>query len=249
MRRAIVRALIIAAVLCTGLAHAGDPAKAWKDARQLVLVTTPDWTAIQGSLSSYVREDGRWHRVAGPLPVVVGAAGAGWGLGLQPPQAEGPQKREGDNRSPAGVFRLGTAFGYAPGARTALPYLAADAGDYCIDVAGSPLYNRIVNTHDVGEAAVRGATEPMRRDLAFKGDQAYRRGFVIEQNPQNRPGGGSCVFAHLWRSPATPTAGCTAMTDAAMEQLLAWLDPKEHPVFVLLPQAAYRKLRGDWRLP
>ncbi len=92
----------------------------------------------------------------------------------------------------------------------------------------------------VGQKAVAGATEPMRRDLHFDGDHAYRIGFVIEHNPDGRKGAGSCIFAHLWKSPTSPTAGCTAMTDDTMERLLGWLDPAKKPVFVLLPKNRIR---------
>ena len=101
----------------------------------------------------------------------------------------------------------------------------------------------------VGAAAVKGSTEPMRRDLHVNGDQRYRLGFVIEHNAQAAPQGGSCIFAHLWKSPSDATTGCTAMTPALMQSLLAWLKPQQHPVFVLLPQAEYERLRDEWQLP
>jgi L,D-peptidoglycan transpeptidase YkuD (ErfK/YbiS/YcfS/YnhG family) len=118
-----------------------------------------------------------------------------------------------------------------------------------VDVSTSPQYNRIVDAKVVGAAAVKGASEPMRRDLHFDGDQRYRQGFVIEHNPDAKPQAGSCIFAHLWKSPTASTAGCTAMTPAAMQSLLAWLKPQDHPVFVLLPQAEYQRLRSSWQLP
>jgi L,D-peptidoglycan transpeptidase YkuD (ErfK/YbiS/YcfS/YnhG family) len=130
-----------------------------------------------------------------------------------------------------------------------MPYLALNATEYCVDVSGAKHYNRIVDANVVGAAAVKGSTEPMRRDLHANGDQRYRMGFVIEQNPANVPQAGSCIFAHLWKSPADATAGCTAMTPAVMQSLLAWLKPEDHPVFVLLPQGEYERLRTAWRLP
>lgn len=223
---------------------------AWQASRQLVLVTTDNWDADHGVLRRYERvAGGAWHAVGAPQPVTIGKAGAAWGRGLHPLQADGPDKREGDNRSPAGVFRIGEAFGYAAHANTALPYRALGASDYCVDVSDSPQYNRIVDATVVGAAAVQGSTEPMRRDLHVDGDQRYRLGFVIEHNPQAVPQGGSCIFAHLWASPTTPTTGCTAMPAAAMQNLLAWLRPARQPVFVLLPQAAYQRLYGAWQLP
>jgi L,D-peptidoglycan transpeptidase YkuD (ErfK/YbiS/YcfS/YnhG family) len=220
----------------------------WDGARQLVLVTISDWDSPQGTLRSWNRVNGRWQPAIAATPVAIGRNGAAWGIGLHPPQA-GPRKREGDGRSPAGVFALGTAFGYAASARTALPYAAMDADDWCIDVDGSPLYNRIVDARDVGAAAVAGSTEPMRLDLHADGDLRYQLGFVIEHNPGAERGAGSCIFAHLWKAPDSATAGCTAMAEPAMRDLLAWLDADRHPVFVLLPQAQYTRLHARWSLP
>ncbi|MGP1665622.1 MAG: L,D-transpeptidase family protein, partial [Rhodanobacter sp.] len=164
-------------------------------------------------------------------------------------QRDGPVKHEGDNRSPAGVFRIGDSFGYAAAIDTAMPYLALNATEYCVDVSGAAHYNRIVDADVVGADAVKGSTEPMRRDLHVNGDQRYRLGFVIENNPHAVPNGGSCIFAHLWKSPTDATAGCTAMTPPVMQSLLAWLKPQDHPVFVLLPRAEYERLRAEWQLP
>ena len=147
------------------------------------------------------------------------------------------------------VFELGPAFGSAPTLATALEYTPMSATHWCMDVADSPHYNRIVDAKIVGEAAVEGSTERMRLDLATPGDARYSQGFVIRHNPANVPGAGSCIFGHLWKAPDAPTAGCTAMTEAAMSALLGWLDPAAHPVLVLLPRGEYEKLRGEWALP
>lgn len=237
------------ALSLTLTAGAFEAPVAWSVSRQMVLVTTDGWDAKQGTLRTYVREGGAWRVVGNASPVVIGKTGSAWGVGLSPPQTNGPQKREGDGRSPAGVFRIGTAFGYAETHNTALPYKGLTASDYCVDVDGSPLYNQLVDEKKVGEKAVAGATEAMRRDIHFQGDHAYRIGFVIEHNPDGKKSAGSCIFAHLWKTPTSGTAGCTAMADSTMERLLAWLDPSKKPVFVLLPKAEYARLRDAWNLP
>jgi L,D-peptidoglycan transpeptidase YkuD (ErfK/YbiS/YcfS/YnhG family) len=245
------RTLLIPATL--GLAACASapptPPLAWNDAGQLVLVTTADWNATEGRMQRFERRGDGWRGIGTPAPITVGRSGSAWGVGLHPAQSGSPAKQEGDGRAPAGVFAIGTLFGYADAAATAMPYQAMTASDYCIDVNASPLYNRIVDANVVGADAVRDSTEPMRRDLHADGDQRYKLGFVIDHNPQNRPGAGSCIFAHLWKAPGEPTAGCTAMAEPAMQQLLAWLRPERHPVFVLLPESEYRRLHRDWRLP
>lgn len=218
----------------------------WQESRQLVLVIIPDWNANHGSLRTYARAGNDWRAVDAARPVTIGHAGAAWGLGLNETHGDGPIKHEGDGRSAAGVFRIGEAFGYGSHVDTGLEYRALQASDYCIDVDGSPLYNRIV---DANAADVTGSTEPMRRDLHLNGDQRYRLGFVIEHNAAGQRGAGSCIFAHLWKSPADATTGCTAMSDATMVHLLAWLKREDAPIFVLLPEQEYARLRAGWGLP
>lgn len=237
---------------CTGVVAGGvsmGEASQWQPSRQLVLVTIADWNADHGTLRTFTRGPHGWVAAGVTAPVTIGSSGAGWGIGLNAPRLDGPIKHEGDSRNPAGVFRIGQAFGYAAHADTAMPYRALSATDYCVDVVGSKDYNRIVDANVVGAAAVKGSTEPMRRDIHVNGDQRYRLGFEIEQNWQSKPGAGSCIFAHLWASPTSPTVGCTAMAPATMQSLLAWLQPKSHPIFVLLPRAEYQGLRGQWNLP
>ncbi|EGD07557.1 hypothetical protein XVE_4243, partial [Xanthomonas vesicatoria ATCC 35937] len=235
--------------LCSNGAAADEPIQALQQARALIVVTTPDWNNTQARLQTFVRVDGKWAPAAPGFAVALGRHGSAWGEGLHPAQAQGPQKREGDGRSPAGVFAIGPAFGYAARIDSAMPYQAMSATHYCMDVPSSPLYNRIVDAAQVGEAAVAGSTEPMRLDLRHPGDARYREGFVIAHNPNNVAGRGSCIFAHLWRTPGQFTAGCTAMEPADMQRLLAWLKPADKPLFVLLPRADYARLQAQWQLP
>ncbi|MBN5029620.1 L,D-transpeptidase family protein [Stenotrophomonas maltophilia] len=245
--RSLVRLATTALLLAAAVSAHAAPLDG---ARQLIVVTSEGWDSTEGQLQAYVRDGKGWHAHGKAFPVALGRTGSAWGLGLHPAQADGPQKQEGDGRSPAGIFALGSAFGYAvtrPG--TAMPYQPMLDSSYCMDVPSSPFYNRIVDEKKVGSAAVKGSTEPMRLDLHNKGDVRYREGFVIAHNPGNQPGKGSCIFAHLWRTPGEATAGCTAMPQASMQALLDWLRPQDTPRFVLLPRAEYTRLQAQWQLP
>lgn len=246
--KSLLRCLTIAALSLAGPVVAGTPLHG---ADQLVVVTSEGWDSTQGRLQAYARTRSGWKAEGAPFDVALGRSGSAWGLGLHDADIDttAPQKREGDGRSPAGVFALGTAFGYAAQADTRWPWQPMHESSYCMDVPDSPYYNRIVDADNVGADAVEGSTEPMRLDLHKNGDIRYQQGFVIAHNPRNVPGQGSCIFAHLWRTPGEATAGCTAMTAAHMQALLAWLDPRQSPRFVLLPRAAYARLQDAWQLP
>lgn len=230
------------------LASANQPAWA-SEGTQLIVVTSADWQSPNARLQRFERVNKRWVAQGLPFEVSIGKNGSAWGLGLHPEQADGPQKKEGDGKAPAGVFNIGTGFGYAPLLSTKLGYQAMTNMDWCVDVNESPLYNQIVSTKVVGIDAVENATEPMRRDLHLNGDMAYKKGFVIEHNPKNISAAGSCIFAHLWTAPGKATAGCTAMPEAQMDALLEWLDNRKNPIIVLLPNTQYKAVRKAWHLP
>ena len=219
---------------------------------QLVVVVTDDWNAVPGVMRRYERDGvrSRWRAVGASVPVVVGASGLGWGDGLHGVGSSGeagPIKREGDNRSPAGAFRLTSTFGYAPRDSVSwirLPYTQATDAFKCVDDAASVHYNQML-MRQPGSAIDWGSAEDMLRR-----DSLYRMGVVVEHNANGREiGGGSCIFLHIWPGPDGNTAGCTAFGSDAMRELLAWLDPDALPVLVQLPRSEYDRLRGAWLLP
>ena len=246
--------LLLPLLLATACAHSpstdvGNETRHWADARQMVLGTTADWDSTDGELRRFEHDGKRWTQAGGASDIVVGRTGTAWGIGLNTTRGDGPVKREGDGKAPAGVFSIGSAFGYADSARTGLEYKAMGSNDWCIDVPGSAYYNQIIDRSVVKTSGVEQSTEPMRLDIHADGDQRYREGFVIEHNVANADSAGSCIFAHLWSAPGTTTAGCTAMAPSSMGTLLAWLDEKRKPVFVQLPHAQYVQLRTEWELP
>ena len=237
---------ILSSLLCSCLLLTANAATL-ADSRQLILVVSDNWDSSTAALYSFERQQQQWQAVGIDSQVTLGKNGSAWGIGIHQPQA-GLQKAEGDGRAPAGIFALRQAFGYLP-RQLRLPYLQMTAGHYCVDVPQSAHYNQIIDTSITGEAAAEGSTEPMRRDLHVNGDQLYKLGVVVEDNPNNVSGAGSCIFMHLWRSPSSATAGCTAMPEGKLDALLQWLDPEKQPVMVLLPRDEYQRLQAQWQLP
>ena len=223
--------------------------EAMAESGQLILVTTSGWNAVDGEMRLYERDsiNDHWKAVGEKIPTVVGRNGMAWGRGLHGgATGEGPVKQEGDGRSPAGVFSLSSAFGYAPpeqAGEVKLPYVQAAATLECVDDPQSAHYNRIVDRAGVENPDWK-SSERMRRD-----DDQYRWGVVVDHNAQGAPGCGSCVFLHIWEAPGKGTSGCAAMNSSSMEDVLRWLDAKERPVLVQLPQAEFERLRTAWGLP
>lgn len=216
-------------------------------ARELVVGVVDDWTTTVVTLRRFQRTGDRWQLVGEPWPGVVGRSGVAWGAGLHgdgaPAGRAGPVKREGDGKSPAGVFAFRSSYGYAaaPPSGTKLPYTSLHADHQCVDDPASRHYDRILDRRTV-DAADWKSHEVMRRD-----DELYRWVVDVAHNPAHAPGGGSCIFLHVWGGPKSSTAGCTAMAETQLATLVATLDPTA--VFVLLPRAEHDALATAWQLP
>lgn len=244
-----------AVVAMTGVCSIAQTGSAYELQRstQLIVVTTPGWDTVQGTLQRYERVTTlqHWRPLGEPIRIVVGKNGLGWGIGVATKDtnsmriASEPVKKEGDGKSPAGIFSLGTSFGYAPqpptGAR--LHYLSLTPSIECVDDAESKYYNQLV---DRSATTVDWKSSEHMRDSG----EAYRWGIVVEHNMRaNRaivPSGGSCVFLHIWHDAAHGTAGCTAMEQPELEMLLRWLDPAAHPLLIQLPASKFEGFKHTY---
>ncbi len=220
-----------------------------RNAQQLVLVTTSGWRTVGGELRRYERSSiaQPWNPVGDPIPVVVGRNGMAWARTFANGQAVSRSfKKEGDGKAPAGIFKLGPAFGYATDEQAGdlhLPYIPSSDLTRCIDDSSSRYYNQIINRQDV--KVDWNSDEEMKRN-----DELYRWGVVVQHNQDpTTPRDGSCIFLHIWKNADTGTAGCTAMPAEKMEELMRWLNPRLSPVLAQFPQAEYSSLKEQLGLP
>ena len=156
-----------------------------------------------------------------------------------------PVKKEGDHKSPAGLFRLGEAFGYAAKepAGWKMKYVPLSSSTDCVDDSQSRFYNQILDSSTVSPDWK--SAEHMR-----DAGEAYRWGLVIQHNAHPaRPGDGSCVFMHIWGGSGHGTEGCTAMPEPQIMSILGWLKPSANPLLVQMPIQQYRRLAKAMSLP
>ncbi len=185
---------------------------------QALLVTEEGvWPFTRNRLYAAQKQGDKWMMAFDPVPAVVGRNG------FAPPG----EKREGDGRTPSGVYRLGLAFGYAESVDTKMPYRQARADDLWVDDPEAPDYNRWVKQ----SATSATSYEKMRR-----GDDQYKYGVVIEYNTEPViKGHGSAIFFHVWAGARTTTAGCVAVSEEDFRKILHWLDPAARPVILINP--------------
>jgi D-alanyl-D-alanine dipeptidase len=229
------------------LSAAFDSSPVPASSRQLVLVVTPNETATAGVLHRFERDsvDSSWKPMGSEWPIVVGRTGLASGAGLHPAAIPGlPTKKEGDGKSPAGVFALTSAFGFAEaGVGLGLPFVRLTETLECVDDPGSRHYNRLVDREEVSKPDWK-SSERMREI------GEYEWGVVVAHNSEPvEPGAGSCIFLHAWSGPESATIGCTAMPTEKIRELVHWLDADAGPVLVQLTEEAYEALRRPWQLP
>ena len=218
------------------------------ESTQCVLGTSGSWDNSTVSLHLFEKRNGVWKSVCDPWPGRLGKSGLVWGRGLHPAHKGGTSKREGDQRSPAGVFSIGGAWGHAAAIQRHpnLPYRQVTTRDLWVEDPQSPDYNQnIILGHE--------PTTPWEKKQQMRQtDAAHALKLFIAHNaaPHTRPNAGSSIFFHIWRNDGSrATAGCTTMEKAKLEWLIAQIDPSRHPLYVLLPDAEYRKFRSAWKLP
>jgi len=243
-------ALSLAGIVGSG---AQQPAARVPDAvGQLIVSVADTWNASKGRLMIFERTapNAPWVAVLPKaIPVLYGKSGLAWGNGALPvPHGQGgvPSKREKDRRAPAGLFRIGVLFGYAPGPPAGVqnPYYQVTARDCWIDDIAHPAYNR----HIVVDPA---SPPPWYAKQRMKlGDFAYEWLLEVRHNADPPVAGhGSAIFFHIRRGANTPTHGCTTMARADLLALLQRLRPALKPHYLLLPRAEYTARIQSWGLP
>jgi D-alanyl-D-alanine dipeptidase len=217
---------------------------------QLVAITTKGWDDVSATVQLFERANGAgtdWRHAGHPFPAVIGERGLGWGIGVHGTGKRGePEKREGDKKAPAGVFRFGDVFGTARPNQVRflrLPYRQVTPTTEAVDDPKSKYYNQVVDQRSVPHPDWASSESMLRVG------GRYRLGVIIEHNTPAYPGLGSCIFFHVWDPKYPGTTGCTATGYGHLVHLLRWLDPKRNPLIVQLPVGEYEKLKQRWGLP
>jgi D-alanyl-D-alanine dipeptidase len=213
------------------------------NAEQALVVTTPGWNNVDGTLRRFEKQDGKWQPVGEKFPIVVGKSGLGWDGIIEPLSTPAqPVKKEGDGRSPAGIFKITELFGFDPSLDAGLPYRPLTEFTECVDDASSQSYNQIVDRKQIPNPDWNSSEKMRTIDV-------YKIGGVVDYNSPKVPGAGSCIFLHIWKGQGHGTAGCTAMEETHVQQLAGWLKEKQHPIIIQFPALLYDSLKGPWQLP
>jgi hypothetical protein len=200
--------------------------------QQIILVVAEDYNSSKASLVCY--EEGK--KIFGTMEVNIGKNGLGMGIGAVELPDKNPSviKKEGDQKAPAGIFKLTSIFSYDNNLAFHMPHLHASKKLICVDDSDSNLYNKIVQMPQEPPKSF----EYMKRD-----DRQYELGVVIEHNKDGIKKRGSCIFMHIKKSDDSATAGCTAMSLQEMQQISSWLDESKNPLLIQIPKLLQEEIK------
>lgn len=151
--------------------------------QQIILVVSDEFNSAKAKLSCY--EDNK--KIIDTIDVNLGTNGLGWGLGETKlgQNEDEAQKREGDKKAPAGIFKLTSTFGYKKNMNSKLNYTHLSDNLICVDDSDSKHYNKIIQM----PKNQPNSFEKMKRD-----DNQYELGVVVEHNKNQVKQAGSCIF-------------------------------------------------------
>ena len=196
-------------------------------ADQMLVVAAFSETATDAWVSLHEKqEDGSWRMVM-TTPGFIGKSGLG-------------KTKEGDTKTPPGVFHFNRAFGIADDPGCAIPYVKVDEDTYW---SGDPRegfhYNELVNLKDLPDLDIESGDSEHIVDFPYH----YQYCLNISYNEEGIPGLGSAIFLHCF-GPAKPfTGGCVAIPEDHMKYVMQHVD--EETVVVI---DTYEALAGtdEW---
>lgn len=242
---------MIAFLLCVIFAMGSWASALPSASSQAVIGIADGWNSSQVQISFVEKENGKWKRVMGPIPGRLGANGLAWGLGVHSNPKGVVLKKEGDGRSPAGIFAIGGLWTTQNNVKIdkRIPVVRVCDRDLWVSDVQSPYYNKHVRLDHSATTAWE------KKEMMRLNDYAHSIKLQICHNTaeaKGRPvrGGGSSIFFHIWRrNGAAATAGCTAMAEDNLREIVQRLNPSKHPLYILLPRSEYERLRPLWQLP
>ena len=201
--------------------HTGIPS----ESAQLLLVAGESSQPVFVQIFVLEKWMSEWTQVFSPVEAIIGLKGF----------AEPGGKREGDGKTPTGIFPLEFVFGYDETVNTRMPYRQATETDIWVDDAQSDDYNKWVSRTQTRAASF----EEMKRK-----DNLYKYGIVIGYNRQPIiKGNGSAIFLHIRADNNIPTSGCVALAEEDLLRIIGWLDPAKTPLILMGYEESLRKLK------
>jgi L,D-peptidoglycan transpeptidase YkuD (ErfK/YbiS/YcfS/YnhG family) len=157
---------------------------------QIILVIPPNYTTTSAMLYFYVKEENQWKEYL-QAEAYIGKNGLG-------------KEKEGDCKTPVGVYQFNAYFGIKDNPGTNLPYVKVNVSHYWDGDSDSDRYNQMVNYETYKDFS----TDESEHLIEI--DPGYEYAMNINWNKEGIPKKGSAIFLHCFTRNKY-TAGCVAI--------------------------------------
>lgn len=155
----------------------------------------------------FQRSAAGWQPVRAGIPAHIGANGLA------------AESHDGNMATPMGIYSLDFAFGTAPNPGSGLQYVQVDGDHWWDGDMKSPTYNTM-QVCKKAQCPFDTSPDSGTENLDIP---EYAHAVVMGVNKARVPGNGGAFFVHT--TDGGPTAGCVAMDDATMVEIIRWLRP------------------------
>lgn len=234
--RFLVAALLAPLTLIAPPVHAAELPFSPKEvgsAQQVIVVTAPSYRSTEGELRTYEFIDGSWQIVQASVRAQLGYGGL----------VRGDKRRQGTGTTPTGTYAVLDAFGRKPDPGAKVEYVRVDRDDVWTYNPRVPRTYNIFQTvnrswNSYGNYVERLWDMGMQYNYVSVLDynlpdgplRTKSNGVRVSDNPPNtRMGGG--IFLHV--DNGKKTAGCIAIKESVMRDVLRWIDPAKDPHIVI----------------
>ena len=204
------------------------------ESSQVIVVTAANTRTSYAKVRAYEKKaDGTWSTVIDATPARLGYSGS----------VKGSARRQGTGKTPIGTFAIVTTFGRLADPGTRMPYVKFDRNDAWTYNPRSP---STYNLFQTANRSWRSFGEYVEWLWSYGSQYNYvavldynlpkgevrtgADGIRRAENPANTAKGGG-IFLHV--SNGKVTAGCIAIPQAQMAQVMRWIDPAKQPVVVV----------------
>ena len=157
---------------------------------QIILVIPPDYSSTSAMLYFYVKEENQWKEYLS-AEADIGMNGLG-------------KTKEGDGKTPVGIYQFNYYFGIYENPGTTLPYIKVNESHYWNGDSDSDRYNQFVNYETYKDF------NPDESEHLIDINPAYEYAMNINYNKEGIANKGSAIFLHCF-STVKYTHGCVAI--------------------------------------
>ena len=195
--------------------------------RQLIVVSDEETIYANGKtyykamLRTYEKRLEKWKEVYTAYKVNLGIRGI----------AAINKKKEGDLKTPSGLYPIPFVFGYKKDIETKMDFIVVGPNHVWVCDSTSEQYNKLVVDTDGKYKNNIKNERLLRPDILNK--------YAITIGYNTMPivkGKGSAIFMHVERSINHKTAGCISMPQKNIIDLIKWLNPQMNPCIYISKQ-------------